>query len=107
VWNSSEENISDEQILPQIDVLTEDFRKLNDNVGMIPSEFSAIAADIEIEFCLASQDPDGQPTSGITRTQTSQSNIGNKESGDGRYRIKHSSLGEKMHGTPIIISIFG
>jgi len=93
VWNEEEENISDEQILSQIDVLNEDFRKLNDNLNMIPSEFSAIAADVEIEFCLASQDPDGLPTNGITRTETSQRNIGNRESGDGRYRIKHATLG--------------
>ena len=32
-------------------------------------------ADCGIEFCLASIDPNGNPTNGITRTQTSQSSL--------------------------------
>jgi hypothetical protein len=67
VWNTSAENISDAQILSQITVLTEDFRRLNaDQDASWPQ-----AADTEIEFCLASVDPNGNPTTGITRTQTS------------------------------------
>ena len=31
----------------------------------------SIAADCEIEFCLANTDPNGNSTSGITRTATS------------------------------------
>jgi len=95
VWNESEENISHEQILSQIDVINKDFRMLNDDVDNTPDEFSHLIADIEIEFCLATRDPDGNPTTGITRTQTNldsiafkfvnettfQRNIKNKEHG--------------------------
>ena len=69
VYQNDEENISDFQIQSQIDVINEDFRRLNNNTQSIPSEFKP-AADIEIEFCLASLDPEGIPTSGITRTPT-------------------------------------
>lgn len=60
-------NISDAQVLSQIDVLNEDFRRQNSDAGNTPSAFQSIAADCEIEFCLASIDPNGQPTTGIVR----------------------------------------
>ena len=70
VYQNEEENISDLLIQSQIEVINEDFRMLNNNVQAIPSEFKSLAADIEIEFCLASVDPEGLTTSGITRTLT-------------------------------------
>ena len=60
-------NISNAQILSQIAVLNEDFRKLNADTGSIPSVFAGLAADCEINFCLAQTDPNGQPTTGIDR----------------------------------------
>jgi PKD repeat protein len=60
-------NISNAQILSQIAVLNEDFRKLNADTGSIPSVFAGLAADCEINFCLAQTDPSGQPTTGIDR----------------------------------------
>ena len=71
LWNTSSENISDAQIFSQMDILNEDFRKQNTDASNIPSAFAGSAADCEIEFCLAIQDPNGNPTTGITRTQTS------------------------------------
>jgi PKD repeat protein len=60
-------NISNAQILSQIAVLNEDFRKLNADTGSIPSVFAGLAADCEINFCLAQTDPNGQATTGIDR----------------------------------------
>ncbi len=76
IWKESQENISDEQIMSQIEVLNDDFRKLNSNFGSGPMAFKALGADVEIEFCLASIDPSGNKTNGITRTQTSMDGIG-------------------------------
>lgn len=56
LYNTDQENISDAQIQSQIDVLNEDFRRLNDNAN----NNWAQAADVEIEFCLTE----------ITRKQT-------------------------------------
>ena len=70
------ENITDEQVLSQIDVLNEDFSKTNSNFSDTPDIFAAVAADTEIQFCLATIDPDGNATSGITRTQTNVDDIG-------------------------------
>ena len=70
VWNTTSENISDAQIFSQINVLNKDFRRTNIDVINTPSVWQGIAADCEIEFCLASTDPNGNATTGITRTQT-------------------------------------
>jgi len=67
VYNTSAENISDAQVQSQIDVLNADFRRLNSDADNTWSQ----AADTEIEFCLASVDPNGNPTNGITRTSSS------------------------------------
>ena len=79
LWYNEEQNISEEQILSQIEVLNMDFRKLNANFNLTPSGFQTIAADTEIEFCLASKDPNGNFTNGITRTETDVEVIGETE----------------------------
>jgi len=67
VYRTTTENISDAQILSQIAVLNADFRKLNADVANTPPLFSGLAADSEIEFCMAQRDPSGNATTGITR----------------------------------------
>lgn len=61
-------NISLDHIQSQIDVLNQDFGLYNSNAGDTPSQFSA--EDSGIQFCLASIDPDGNPTDGVTRYAT-------------------------------------
>lgn len=70
VYNTSAQNISDAQIMSQIDVLNEDFRRLNADKTSTPSAFSPTAADVEINFCLAGKDPNGATTTGIIRKST-------------------------------------
>lgn len=62
-------NIPDSQIFEQIRILNEDFRRLNSDTVRTPAEFQPVAADANIEFVLAKQDPSGLPTSGIVRLQ--------------------------------------
>ena len=75
VYNNNNENIADQQIQSQIDILNEDFRRQNVDAVNTPSSFLSVAADTEIEFCLATEDPYGNITTGITRTSTSQSSF--------------------------------
>lgn len=93
VYSSADpsQNISDAQIYSQIKALNEDYRKQNTDIGLIPSAFSALAADVEIEFCMASIDPTGAPTNGITRTQTSNTNGFSNTAND----VKSSATGGK------------
>lgn len=79
LWRVNEENISDEQIKSQLDILNKDFRKLNANFKSGPAAFQTLGADIELEFCLASVDPAGRATNGITRRRTTINNIGETE----------------------------
>ncbi|WP_222931493.1 zinc metalloprotease [Xanthovirga aplysinae] len=90
VYNTSQQNVSDSQIQSQIDVLNEDFRKLNDDHTNTPSEFADLVADIGIEFQLATTDPNGNSTTGITRTQTSSSSFSYTNDG-----VKFNSSGGK------------
>ena len=88
VWNTNAENISDTQIFSQIDVLNDDFRRTNSDASNTPAVWQNVAADCEIDFCLATIDPNGAPTTGITRTQTSQTSF--SISSD---NVKYTSMG--------------
>ncbi len=60
-------NISDAQILSQIDVINKDFNRLNADAVNTPPEFAAVAGSMDVEFVLALRDPFGLPTTGIVR----------------------------------------
>ncbi len=70
VYNTAAENIDDTRIYTQINTLNEDFRRLNADTVNTPPEFAAVGADVKIEFCLASFDPNGDSTTGIIRKYT-------------------------------------
>ncbi len=76
LWRLSNSNISDAQIQSQIDVLNEDYARLNADTINTPSVFQGVAANTQVQFCIAKQDPNGQATTGITRTQVTTQNIG-------------------------------
>jgi hypothetical protein len=52
LYKLESENISLAQIQSQIDVLNEDFNKLNSDYIKTPAEFSALVADVQITFVL-------------------------------------------------------
>ncbi len=64
---SGTENISDAQIQSAVAILTRDFRKRNSDTTQIVTQFKNLAADVNVEFVLASLDPNGNCTNGITR----------------------------------------
>lgn len=70
VYNTPIQNISGAQVQTQIDVMNEDFRRLNSDTVNTPAPFKHLGADVELEFCLARRDPNNNPTLGITRTYT-------------------------------------
>ena len=69
LYTNTTNNISDAQIASQMQVLNQDFRRTNPDADNTWSQ----AADTEIQFQLASIDPNGNATTGITRTQVSTS----------------------------------
>lgn len=71
VWNTAAQNISDNQVLSQIQVLNEDYGRTNPDASNTPSYWTSIAANTDIQYCLATVDPNGNPTTGIERRQLS------------------------------------
>ena len=71
IYSNASENISDAQVLSQLDILNEDFRRTNPDASSTPSGFLSVAADCEYEWCLAQTDPDGNLTTGINRVSMS------------------------------------
>ncbi len=96
VWNQASQNISDAQILSQIKILNEDFRLLNADSLAVNHPYWPFTADTEIEFCLATKDPQGASTTGITRTQSNIS-VWNDNNFD---NLKNSNLGGKNNWDP-------
>jgi hypothetical protein len=76
VYRTAEQNISQQQIDSQIAVLNADYRRANPDVSKTPAVWQPLTADPRIEFFLATQDPAGNPTSGVTRRQTTASSFG-------------------------------
>src|SRR4051812_27755431 len=75
VHNLASENISDAQVKSQIDALNRDYRLKNADKSNIPDVFKGLATDVNIEFFLATKDPAGLATNGITRTKTTQTDF--------------------------------
>lgn len=71
VYKLAGENISDAQAASQVQVLNDDFAKLNsDAVKVTQPTFSTVAAGANIRFCLAQRDPSGNPTTGVVHKAT-------------------------------------
>jgi len=68
-------NISNEQIEDALKILNEDYSKTNPEFPSPPrTDFINYWGNPDLEFCLATTDPNGNTTSGITRTATAQIN---------------------------------
>jgi len=70
IYNTDKQNIPDSCIYNQIKVLNDAYRNRHADTANTRAIFKPLAGDAEIEFFLADTDPDGNPTSGITRTHT-------------------------------------
>ena len=76
VHNEEAENLSDEVINNQLDILNACFRRTNADAIDTRPEFLSSVGDTQIEFFLAEEDPNGESTSGIVRTETSVEHFG-------------------------------
>ncbi len=67
IHNNGLENISQAQIMDQIRILNEDFRRKEGTAGF---STEGVASDMQIEFRLAQYDPNGNKSDGIIRVQS-------------------------------------
>lgn len=67
--NDGVENISNAQIMDALRILNRDYNLQNADANNVYTPFQGLAADIQIEFVLATKAPNGACFSGITRTK--------------------------------------
>ena len=70
VYKTTAENISDAQVQSQIDALNRDYSAVNPDKNNCPPVWGGLIQDSLIRFALATKDPQGKATNGITRTKT-------------------------------------
>lgn len=87
VYHENERPLTDVQVQSQIAALNRDFQRLGNEWKKLPVLYRSLAADVGFEFCLANETTEGLPSSGITRTKTSITNIGLRDN------IFYSDLG--------------
>jgi Pregnancy-associated plasma protein-A len=80
LWSVAAENLSDVQIRSQLAVLNRDFRATNPDRAKAPTVWRGLVADSRLEFELATTDPLGKTTTGITRTQTTKRSFSSDDS---------------------------
>ena len=76
VYDTPEKNLHDTVIFNQIANLNKDFNRLNDDAGNLRSIFEPVVGAADIHFQLAWVDPNGNPSTGITRTETTIATFG-------------------------------
>ena len=76
VHRTDEEEISDPQVKSQIRALNRDYRAKNADKRNVPAPWKSLVVASNIQFELASKDPDGNGTSGITGTATTVASFG-------------------------------
>ncbi len=70
VYHNSEENVSEAQLLSQLEIMNEDYSHTNSDTLTKSHPFKKYAGSLDVQFKLAVQDPNGNASTGITRTQT-------------------------------------
>lgn len=70
VYNTAAQNISDAKCIAQLNQLNLDYSKMNSDAGNVPAAFAGLAANTQIQFCLAQRDPNGLATTGIIHKST-------------------------------------
>lgn len=73
VWNQSYLNTPDGVINYVFNLLDQDFNMENTNGADVRAAFQPVRGNPDIRFCLATVDPSGAPTTGITHTYTTAS----------------------------------
>lgn len=93
VYQSPIENIPDSMIYAQLQIMNDDFRRLNADTSQTPVDFQSLAGRMDIEFCMATQTPTGTPTNGIVRVNTGTSVFQSPTTYAVPDPVKHTNLG--------------
>jgi hypothetical protein len=70
LYKTENQNLTDSLVRAQIDILNQDYARLNPDTNLTREIFKPVASATGIEFYLAQFDPTGLPTNGIIKKQT-------------------------------------
>ena len=88
VYANASQSISVSQAVSQVQVLNDDFAKLNTDANKVTQpSFVAAQAGANIRFCMAQRDPNGNPTTGVDYKSTTVASFGTSDN------VKHTSSG--------------
>ena len=87
VYRTADENISDGQVKSQIKALNRDYSASNSDKNDTPAVWQGLIGNARIKFALATKDPKGKTTKGITRTKTKHDSFGTDD------KVKRVSTG--------------
>lgn len=73
------ENISDAQVIDAVNILTRDFNATNADTASVVSQFKNLIGNAQIDFVLATKDPNGNCTNGIVRHYDANTNWTNSQ----------------------------
>lgn len=74
IYTTAYGNIPDSQVVDQIKILNKEFNRLQADTSLTPLAFKPLAAPFNVEFRLATIDPNGNCTNGINRVYSTLSN---------------------------------
>lgn len=70
LYKDSSQNLADSVLLNQLEILNQAFSHSHPDTAQVRSVFKATVGSADIEFVLASKDPNGRTTTGILRQKT-------------------------------------
>jgi hypothetical protein len=70
VYSSASDSVGDAQIFSQIQILNDDYTRNNADKVNTPASFTTAASAPMVQYCWATRDPLGNPTSGIERRKS-------------------------------------
>lgn len=104
VYRTENENLSDALIHRQIEILNEHFGATNADVSSMRPIFQDLRGNPRIRFQLAKIDPNGNPTTGIVRRETTVTGFGSFYTVLGSFnsleKVKSTSLGGSDQWNP-------
>jgi len=77
IHNYGPENIAKQHVIDQVATMNRNYQKLNPDTASVRSIFKPLIANCQIEFILASKDPNGNWTDGVDRVASTLTYAGN------------------------------
>ncbi len=93
IYNTDEQNIAERHVLEELDVINACFNRQNADTINTREVFKPVAGSSRIQFELASVDPMGNPTNGITRRKTNLNTFSTGGSASKTDYVKHTATG--------------